>query len=90
MDSDNETDSLCVAKECERTVGDCVTVYRLCVFRFAATQYYVEICRDGERAAAYLGEDASAAHALYARLVRGTVTPCTLCDIVQDARFAGV
>lgn len=60
-------------------------VYRLCELCFAAPQYFVEVLLDEERAAAYIGEDASAAAALYTALVNGCVTPCTLLDIVRDA-----
>ncbi len=73
-------------EECVLVAGS-PTAYRFCAFRFARAQYYAEITRDGARAAAYLGEDRTAAIALFERLVCGTVTPCTLCDIVADLQL---
>ena len=61
-------------------------IYHLCELRFAEpSQYFIEVILDKERAAAYIGDNASAAKAFYAALVKGGVTPCTLLDIVQDA-----
>ena len=86
MESDNESSVLKLIRECERRVANARTEYRLCILRFAGVQYFVEICRHKERAGAYLGEDAACAYSLFERLVQGTVTPCTLRDIVEDIR----
>ena len=69
-------------------VGQEIARYRFCICRFARSEYYAEIVLGDERAAAHLGEDLAAAGRLFDLLVRGTVTPCTLCDIVQDIKNA--
>jgi len=58
----------------------------LCECRFAAPQYYVEIRTTTERSAAYLGEELLFARRTFDMLVHHTVTPCTLADILQDAK----
>jgi len=60
--------------------------YRFCTSRFAQPEYYVEIVFENERAAALLGTDYPAAQILFDKLVCGLVTPCTLCDIMQDIK----
>ncbi len=79
-----ERTKLCVlCRDCETVAGEAVQ-YRLYEGRFAKPQYYAEILMGGERAAAYLGEECERAREIYAALVRGTVTPCTLQAIVED------
>ena len=70
--------------EDSQTVAGELVRYRLYEGRFALPQYYAEIVLYGERATAYLGEDREVARELYAALVRGTVTPCTLQAVVDD------
>ncbi len=80
----DERSKLCaLCKDCETVAGEAVQ-YRLYEGRFANPQYYAEIVMGGERAAAYLGEECGKAREIYAALVRGTVTPCTLQAIVED------
>lgn len=79
--------SIQVLKEDRVVLADAIATYRLCENRFAGAEYYIEILYEKERAAARVGEDADAAHALYESVVCGTVTPCTLADIVQDAAY---
>ncbi len=59
-------------------------VYRFCRIDFAAPQYYIEVRYRGQRAAAYLGSEHSAARLRYEMMARGTVTPCTLQEIARD------
>lgn len=75
-----------VLREELRRAADKPARYRFCAFRFAEPEYYVEILYGEERAAAHLGEDYAEAQILFDRLVEGTVTPCTLFDVVSDAR----
>ena len=77
---------ICVLREEQRRVGERVARYRFCAFRFAAPEYYVEILLDAERAAARLGGDYAASQILFDLLVSGTVTPCTLCDVMEDIK----
>ena len=69
-------------------VGQRLARYRFCICRFAHSEYYAEIVLGDERAATHLGEDLAAAGRLFDLLVRGTVTPCTLSDIMQDIKNA--
>ena len=77
---------IAILREEMRRVGDALVRYRFCTSRFALAEYYVEIVLGNERAAAYLGGDHLAAQCLFDRLVCGTVTPCTLADIIQDIK----
>ena len=76
-----------VLREEMRRVGEGLARYRFCTSRFVRPEYYVEIVLDGERAAARLGEDYPTAQILFDRLVCGTVTPCTLEDIIEDIKI---
>lgn len=71
-------------REERASVAGNVAQYRLYKGSFAKTQYYVELTLAGERAAAYLGEDAARAMAAYEAIFHGTVTPCTLQAITED------
>ena len=63
--------------------------YRLYRVEIAgAIRYLVEVSGLGMRVGCVLGEDAAWAFGAYRRIVRGTVTPCTLCDVVEDLRAA--
>lgn len=62
-------------------------LYRFSRSDFTLPQYYVEIFYAGERAAVCLGTDKERAGQIFDLLVRGRVTPCTLCDIVEDMRI---
>ena len=63
--------------------------YRLyCVKTAGMERYLVEVGGLGMRAGRDLGEDAAWAFGAYRRIVQGTVTPCTLCDVVEDLRDA--
>ncbi len=77
---------ICVLREELRCVADKMARYRFCAFRFAAPEYYVEILYGNERAAARLGEDYAASQILFDAVVAGTVTPCTLFDVITDAK----
>lgn len=77
---------ICVLREELRRVGEQMVRYRFCTFRFAEPEYYVEILYGAERAAARLCEDYARAQILFDILVEGTVTPCTLIDVVTDAK----
>ena len=79
---------IAVLREELRRVDTRIAHYRLCLSRFAQNEYYVEILFAGERAAASLGTDYADAGAVFERLVCGTVTPCTLFDILQDIKNA--
>ncbi len=79
---------IAILREEIRRVGAGLVRYRLCVSRFARAEYYAEIVFGDERAAARLGEDYPAAQLLFDQLVCGTVTPCTLADIIQDTKNA--
>ena len=69
-----------------RTVAARAAVYRLYACRFCTVLYVVEVIYDGERSAAYLGEDPDLCAEMFAALVRGEVTACTLRDVVEDIR----
>ncbi len=91
MNADNSSsfeklNKICVLREELRRVADRMARYRFCAFRFAAPEYYVEILYGDERAAARLGEDYVAAQILFDAIVEGTVTPCTLIDVITDAK----
>ena len=77
---------ICVLREELRRVSEEMARYRFCAFRFAGPEYYVEITYGAERAAARLGSDYAEAQILFDRLVAGTVTPCTLIDVIADAK----
>ena len=77
---------ICVLREELRRVAGEMARYRFCAFRFAAPEYYVEVTYGTERAATRLGRDYAEAQILFDRLVEGTVTPCTLIDVVTDAK----
>lgn len=79
-----ERTALCALRTNSETVAGEAVHYGLYEGCFAMPQYYVEIKRGGERAAAYLGEERERAEEIYAALVRGTVTPCTLQAIIED------
>ena len=70
-----------VARRCAR--------YRFSRSDRALPQYYIEIEYAGERAATCLGTDGERAARIFDLLVRGRVTPCTLCDIVKDMDALG-
>ena len=77
---------ICVLREEKRRVGEEMARYRFCALRFAEPEYYVEIFYGTERAAARIGEDYPQAQILFERLVAGTVTPCTLFDVIADEK----
>lgn len=77
---------ICVLREEQRHVAEQMARYRFCAFRFADPEYYVEILFGAERAAARLGEDYPSAQILFDKLVAGTVTPCTLRDVIEDIK----
>ena len=79
-----------ILREELRRVGEQLVRYRFCTSRFAHPEYYAEIVLGNERAAAHLGEDYPTAQILFDRLVCGTVTPCTLCDIIADIKNAHI
>ncbi len=79
--------SLITQREDSVNVAGGEVVYQLCVLELGVSQFYARLSYKSEQAVAYLGENALFAHALYERLMAGTVTPCTLCDIVRDAFF---
>ena len=81
---------ICVLREEKRRVGEETARYRFCAFRFAEPEYYVEILYGAERAAAHLGADYPEAQILFDRLVAGTVTPCTLSDVITDEKNSRV
>jgi len=77
---------ICVLREELRRVCDEIARYRFCTLRFAGPEYYVEILYGAERAAARLGKDYATSQILFDALVAGTVTPCTLIDVITDAK----
>ncbi len=77
-----------ILREELRRVQDRFIRYRFCTSRFAEPEYYVEIILEDERVAARLGEDYPTAQILFDKLVCGLVTPCTLFDIMEDAKNA--
>lgn len=77
---------VCVLCEQTRHVAGGWARYRLCVLRFAGEEYYAEILFEGERAAAHLSWEWESAKRLFDALVKGSVTPCTLIDVVTDAK----
>ena len=64
-------------------IGDGEACYRLLCCALVEAHYFAEIALGDERAAVYLGTG-ERARALYTVLVRGSVTPCTLRDVVED------
>lgn len=78
--------AVAVLREEKRSVEGLELRYRFCGCYFAKGQYYVEICLGNERAAVYLGTNKEAAYEVFKRLVSGTVTPCTLADIMEDIK----
>jgi hypothetical protein len=91
MNSVNERDfgklhRICVLREEIRRIADRMARYRFCAFRFAEPEYYIEILYGDARAAARLGEDYAGAQILFDAVVAGTVTPCTLIDVITDAK----
>ena len=78
--------AVAVLREEKKATKGLLLRYRFCGCCFAKKQYYVEICLGNERAAAYLGTDKEAACEVFKALVDGTVTPCTLADIMEDIK----
>ncbi|MBO7341205.1 MAG: hypothetical protein J6U87_00840 [Clostridia bacterium] len=77
---------VCVLREQIRPVAGRTARYRFCVLRFAGEEYYAEILLGEERAAAQLSLERAPAERLFDALVAGSVTPCTLIDVVTDAK----
>ena len=77
---------ICVLCEQTRRVAGGTARYRFCELRFAGEDYYAEILFEGERVAAHLSREREPARRLFDALVEGSVTPCTLFDVVTDAK----
>lgn len=78
-----------ILREESRTVGDARAHYYFCASRFARPEYYAEVLYQDERAATLLGTDYPQAQILFDAIVNGTVTPCTLEDVVTDMKNIG-
>ncbi len=75
-----------VLHEEHRPIAGEMARYRFCELDFAGSEYYAEILMGTERAGARLCRDYTRAKRLFDALVAGTVTPCTLIDVVTDAK----
>ncbi len=49
------------------------------------TAFWITVDGKEEAGEAFVGYDLACAFAIYQMLVRGRVTACTLCDVVEDA-----
>jgi hypothetical protein len=58
--------------------------------RASIPEYYIHVRLGDEQEMAYVGAEREFAISLYNEIVRGQVTPCTLHDVVEDARFETV
>lgn len=59
--------------------------YRLFWVRSSGARYYaINVTRGKESSSCRFGNDKSSAYAIYNKIVKNTVTPCTLCDIAED------
>ncbi len=76
-----KTEETGIINESERSVRGHALRYRLLRDERG---YYIEVCYRGERAARFAGDDFLLAASAYVSIVRGTVTPCTLADVVSD------
>jgi len=92
MESINRTDATGASEENELLlehayrVGEEQVICRLYRVARPRTGYRVEMEGFGTRASSALGGDRSAARSFYDALVRNTVTPCTLEDVLEDWR----
>ena len=77
-----------ILREETRCIDTRCVRYRFCSLRFVRPEYFIEIVFENERAAESLGGDYPTAQILFDKLVGGTVTPCTLSDIMQDIKNA--
>lgn len=75
-----------VLREERRRVGEQVVHYRFCSFCFADPEYYVEIFMGEERVAVRFEGDDVTSQSIFDLLVEGTVTPCTLRDVMEDIK----
>ncbi len=78
--------SIAVLKEEIRVLPELTLCYRLCGCYFAQPQFYAEIRAGEQRSAAWLGPELTCARRTFEVLVGATVTPCTLEDIIKDAK----
>jgi len=71
---------------CEESVvvRGVLLLYRLWSRRTSVTEYAVEIATANEARFAFLGRELVGAAQIFSRLVKGTVTPNTLDDILAD------
>ena len=52
------------------------------------TAFRITVSGDGERSEAFAGYELTRALAAFQMLVRGRVTACTLCDVIEDGLFS--
>ena len=79
---------LSLVREEYATVGSIVVRYRLWMYRASLVRYAVEVSTEAETRFAYLGSDFADAARLFTLLCEGTVTPCTVSDILEDVQGA--
>ncbi len=59
--------------------------YRLFLIRGSGIRYYtINVTRGKESCSCRFGNDKNRAYDIYNKIVKNTVTPCTLCDIAED------
>ncbi len=92
MDSINRTDAANASEANELLlehayrVGEEQVICRLYRMTHTRVEYQVEMEGFGMTASSTLGGDRSAARSIYDALVRHTVTPCALEDVLEDWR----
>ena len=69
-------------------VGSIVVRYRLWMYRASLVRYAVEVSTEAETRFAYLRCNFADAARLFILLFEGTVTPCTVSDILEDLQGA--
>ncbi len=79
--TETKTEETKTIDERERSVCGHALRYRLLR---DARGYYIEAGYRGESAVRFAGADFLLATSVYGKIVRGTVTPCTLADVVSD------
>ena len=75
---------LCILQQQTRAVLGKPCSYTLAASHDGFVQYYIKIVFENESCAACVGASRSGAERLFAMVVQGVVTPCTLPDILCD------
>ena len=80
-----ELESLCAVRRSKRSVGGRAVTYTLFELRDGhGVSYALSAAEEGYGALCEAGNDRTAAEGLFELICNGEVTPCTLCDVLDD------